>query len=151
MVINEKISGRIDDFKSLCESHKVKYLYAFGSSVAGNFDEKKSDIDLLVEIDSSDPLIRVRLLCPYGIISKISSIVKLIFLQIHLLEIHTFKKVLIQRKFLFMTDKGKKYLSDILHAIELVEQFTESITDYNHFLSDLKTQSAVRKATWNNW
>ena len=44
-----------------------------------------------------------------------------------------------------MTEKGKKYLSDILHAIELVEQFTESITDYNHFLSDLKTQSAVER------
>ncbi len=44
-----------------------------------------------------------------------------------------------------MTEKGKKYLSDIIHAIELVEEFTESITDYNHFLSDLKTQSAVER------
>ncbi|MEX0981140.1 MAG: nucleotidyltransferase domain-containing protein [Bacteroidales bacterium] len=58
MILKKEISGRINDFKSLCESHKVKYLYAFGSSVAGNFDEEKSDIDLLVEIDSSDPLIR---------------------------------------------------------------------------------------------
>ena len=44
-----------------------------------------------------------------------------------------------------MTDQGKKYLSDILSAIELVEQFTESVTDFDNFLSDLKTQSAVER------
>ena len=44
-----------------------------------------------------------------------------------------------------MTDQGKKYLSDILYAIELVEQFTESNNDYSTFLSDLKTQSAVER------
>ena len=44
-----------------------------------------------------------------------------------------------------MTDQGRKYLSDILHAIELVEQFTESVSDYDNFLSDLKTQSAVER------
>jgi predicted nucleotidyltransferase len=36
----------------------VKYLYAFGSSTNERFDPKSSDIDLLVEIDSSDPLDR---------------------------------------------------------------------------------------------
>lgn len=44
-----------------------------------------------------------------------------------------------------MTEKGKKYLSDILHAIELIEQFTESVADYQAFLLDLKTQSAVER------
>lgn len=58
MVLQNEISNRKHDFKSLCESHKVKYLYAFGSSVNGGFDEKKSDIDFLVEIDSPDPIIR---------------------------------------------------------------------------------------------
>jgi predicted nucleotidyltransferase len=42
----------------LCKSHNVKYLYAFGSSVTGKFNPLKSDIDLLVEIDSADPLDR---------------------------------------------------------------------------------------------
>lgn len=44
-----------------------------------------------------------------------------------------------------MTEQGKKYLSDILHSIELIEQFTESVSDYQAFLLDLKTQSAVER------
>ena len=42
-----------------------------------------------------------------------------------------------------MTDQAKKYLSDILHALELIEKFTVDITDFNDYLSDLKTQSAA--------
>ena len=44
-----------------------------------------------------------------------------------------------------MTEKAKKYLSDILMAIELIETFTESISDFDEFVSDLKTQSAVER------
>jgi len=44
-----------------------------------------------------------------------------------------------------MTDQGKKYLSDILRAIELIETFTSDITDYDHYTKDLKTQSAVER------
>jgi uncharacterized protein with HEPN domain len=44
-----------------------------------------------------------------------------------------------------MTDQGKKYLTDILRAIELIETFTSDITDYDHYTRDLKTQSAVER------
>jgi len=44
-----------------------------------------------------------------------------------------------------MTDQGKKYLSDILQAIDLIDDFTDSIKDYNDYDSDLKTQSAVER------
>ncbi|MBP8849136.1 MAG: DUF86 domain-containing protein [Breznakibacter sp.] len=44
-----------------------------------------------------------------------------------------------------MTEKGLKYLSDILQAIELIEEFTESIPNYGDYVSDLKTQSAVER------
>lgn len=44
-----------------------------------------------------------------------------------------------------MTDQSKKYLSDILRAIELIETFTSDITDYDHYTKDLKTQSAVER------
>ena len=44
-----------------------------------------------------------------------------------------------------MTDQGRKYLSDILQAIELIESFTSDITDFNNYLSDFKTQSAVER------
>ena len=38
-----------------------------------------------------------------------------------------------------MTDQGKKFLSDILIAIELIEQFTVSVNDYNDYLLDFET------------
>ena len=58
MIIRDQISKKKKDFILLCKSHNVKYLYAFGSSTDDRFDPIKSDIDLLVEIDSSDPLDR---------------------------------------------------------------------------------------------
>jgi len=58
MIIRDQISKKKNDFILLCKSHNVKYLYAFGSSTNERFDPKISDIDLLVEIDSSDPLDR---------------------------------------------------------------------------------------------
>jgi uncharacterized protein with HEPN domain len=44
-----------------------------------------------------------------------------------------------------MTDQGRKYLSDILQAIELIESFIADIPDFDSYLSDLKTQSAVER------
>jgi predicted nucleotidyltransferase len=58
VIIKDEISKKQYDFTFLCKTHNVKYLYAFGSSVSEKFDQGKSDIDLLVEIDSSDPLER---------------------------------------------------------------------------------------------
>jgi len=58
MIIKDEILKKQRDFTLLCKSHKVKYLYAFGSSVTERFDVNKSDIDLLVEIDSEDPIDR---------------------------------------------------------------------------------------------
>ncbi len=58
MVINNLIKNRESDFKSLCEEHSVKYLFAFGSSVTSNFDFEKSDIDLVVEINEPNPINR---------------------------------------------------------------------------------------------
>ena len=44
-----------------------------------------------------------------------------------------------------MTEQGKKYLSDVLMAIELIESFTANTSTYSEYLSDLKTQSAVER------
>ena len=44
------------DIKKLCRQNKVKSLYVFGSVLTDKFNEK-SDIDLLVDIDSNDPLV----------------------------------------------------------------------------------------------
>jgi len=48
-------------FIDICKVHKVKELYLFGSAVTGNFTDK-SDLDVLVEINEPDPLIRGELL-----------------------------------------------------------------------------------------
>ena len=58
MKIKDEISKNRKQFIFLCKNHNVKYLYAFGSSVSEKFDPEKSDIDLLVEIDSKDPIDR---------------------------------------------------------------------------------------------
>lgn len=44
-----------------------------------------------------------------------------------------------------MTEAGKKYLSDILRAIELIDDFTQEIKGFSAYQSNLKTQSAVER------
>jgi uncharacterized protein with HEPN domain len=44
-----------------------------------------------------------------------------------------------------MTDQGKKYLTDIIHSIDLIESFTSDISGYDDYFTDLKTQSAVER------
>lgn len=58
MRMKETIQLKLAEFLNLCKSHKVKNIYAFGSAVNGNFNEESSDIDLLIEIDSEDPVER---------------------------------------------------------------------------------------------
>jgi len=44
-----------------------------------------------------------------------------------------------------MTDKAKKYLSDIQYAISLIEKFLQETENYSAFVADLKTQSAIER------
>ena len=44
-----------------------------------------------------------------------------------------------------MTEQSKKYLSDIIRAIELIEQFSTSTISFQEYLLDLKTQSAIER------
>lgn len=44
-----------------------------------------------------------------------------------------------------MTEKGKKYLSDLLMAIDLIENFIADTPDFNSYQEDLKTQSAIER------
>jgi uncharacterized protein len=45
----------ISEIKNLCQQNKVKNLYVFGSVLTDRFTDN-SDIDLIVDIDSNDPL-----------------------------------------------------------------------------------------------
>jgi len=44
-----------------------------------------------------------------------------------------------------MTDQGKKFLSDILSAIKLIEEFTINVNSFDEYNEDRKTQSAVER------
>ena len=44
-----------------------------------------------------------------------------------------------------MTEQSKKYLFDIIRAIELIEQFSATTPTFQEYLSDLKTQSAIER------
>ena len=44
-----------------------------------------------------------------------------------------------------MTDPGRKYYSDIVQAIHLIEEFTVEVKTFEQYCSDLKTKSAVER------
>ncbi len=56
MNLKQAINFKMSDFLSICKSHNVKSLYAFGSANTEKFDDDTSDIDLLIEIDNEDPI-----------------------------------------------------------------------------------------------
>ena len=58
MRMKETIQLKLAEFLTLCKNHKVKNIYAFGSAVTENFNDESSDIDLLIEIESEDPVER---------------------------------------------------------------------------------------------
>ena len=49
------IDNYIRNLKNLCQQHKVKSLYAIGSVLTDKFNDD-SDVDLVVDIDSDDPI-----------------------------------------------------------------------------------------------
>ena len=58
MNLKESIQTKPEEFMTLCKSYDVKSLYAFGSSITDRFQEDTSDIDLLIELNTDDPLKR---------------------------------------------------------------------------------------------
>jgi len=51
----KEITLHIDEIKRLCDTNKVKALFAFGSVLTDKFSPD-SDIDLVVDIVDNDPL-----------------------------------------------------------------------------------------------
>ena len=58
MNLKDSIKSNSKEFLSLCKSHDVKTLHVFGSSTNDKFNDDSSDIDLLVELDTKDPIKR---------------------------------------------------------------------------------------------
>ena len=50
-----ELKDHIPQINKLCDTHDVKSLFAFGSVVSGELNSQ-SDIDLIVDIDSKDPI-----------------------------------------------------------------------------------------------
>ncbi len=49
------LKNHIEQIKQVCNTYQVKSLFAFGSVVSGKL-QTESDIDLIVDIDSNDPI-----------------------------------------------------------------------------------------------
>ena len=49
------LDNYISQIKSMCSKYGVKHLFVFGSVLTDNFNET-SDVDLLVDLKSKDPL-----------------------------------------------------------------------------------------------
>jgi predicted nucleotidyltransferase len=58
MNLKDSIKVSPNEFVNLCKNYEVKTLYAFGSSITENFKEDSSDIDLLIELETEDPIQR---------------------------------------------------------------------------------------------
>jgi len=58
-MLQELSQKKRTEFYHLCRKHNVKYMYAFGSAATMNsFDKTTSDIDLIVDLEESDPVER---------------------------------------------------------------------------------------------
>src|SRR5690349_20925428 len=60
--MDEIVSRKLPQIRTLCKEYKVKELYVFGSRGKGGHPANDSDFDLLVEIEETDPLNKGRLL-----------------------------------------------------------------------------------------
>ena len=49
------LDSYIDEINKLCENHKVRQLFAFGSVLHNEFT-KDSDVDLVVDFNTLDPI-----------------------------------------------------------------------------------------------
>ncbi len=47
------IEENIEELQQICERYLVSQLYLFGSAAKGNFDPKRSDLDMVVEFSDS--------------------------------------------------------------------------------------------------
>ena len=55
MNLTTLVREHFDDFVSICRSHQVDKIYAFGSSISDHFDPLTSDIDIVVNLNIDDP------------------------------------------------------------------------------------------------
>lgn len=62
MNLETAIAQKRSEFLAICRKHNVHTLYAFGSSISDKFNESTSDIDLMVDIDTADPVEKGQLL-----------------------------------------------------------------------------------------
>ena len=58
MNLKDTIRNNANEFIALCKGHDEKLLYAFGSATNSTFKDETSDIDLLVELETVDPIKR---------------------------------------------------------------------------------------------
>lgn len=53
------ITENVERMRAIARRRRVRRLAVFGSAATGDFDPERSDIDVLVELDSMEPVERV--------------------------------------------------------------------------------------------
>jgi predicted nucleotidyltransferase len=56
MDLPKELNCKLEQLYNICKKYDVVSLYVFGSAINGNFNPKTSDIDLIIELDDSDPV-----------------------------------------------------------------------------------------------
>src|ERR1700744_896470 len=60
--MDRMVTKKLPEIRTLCQEHKVKELYIFGSRGKGGHPTVDSDFDLMVEIDELNPINKGELL-----------------------------------------------------------------------------------------
>ncbi len=119
----KEIKDHIEQIKHLCNAYSVKSLFAFGSVVSDNL-KSTSDIDLLVDIDSKDP----------------------IDYSDNYFELKFQLESILKRPVDLLVDVDiKTWLSDIKQAIKEINDFLPDQKNFFQFQKDLKTKRAIER------
>lgn len=84
--------SQLEQIQELCKSNKVKSLFAFGSVIREDFNET-SDVDLLIDINETDPFAYTDLY--FSLKSKIEDILRR---PIDLLEARAINNILFKQE-----------------------------------------------------
>lgn len=87
---NKKIKEKLI---ALCIKHNVTFLFAFGSVLRDDFDEKNSDIDLIVDIGIENPVEKGEHLMQLW-----SELEQLFHKKIDLLSLHSIKNPILKQE-----------------------------------------------------
>ncbi|MEL6538679.1 MAG: nucleotidyltransferase domain-containing protein [Bacteroidota bacterium] len=143
-MVAPQVQAKTPELGRLCEKYRVKKLFAFGSAVKDTFSDT-SDVDLLIDLDQPDPIVRGEVLLELWDAFEETLNRKVDLLTPESILNPYLKSSIEESKVLLYNRSREKYLSDILRAADLMEEFILPISSFEEYCADAKTQSAVER------